>query len=121
MGTNLSKKLRRMGECHLAFWCPGCKEIHVISICNAWKWNGDAERPTFTPSILVKTGHYLTTHKNGDACWCTFAKEHPTVSAPKCTLCHSFITDGKIQFLGDCTHDLVGQTVDLPDIPSNTF
>jgi hypothetical protein len=26
-----------------------------------------------------------------------------------------FVTDGRIQFLGDCTHALAGQTVDLPD------
>ena len=25
------------------------------------------------------------------------------------------VTDGRIQFLGDCTHDLAGQTVDLDD------
>jgi len=31
-------------------------------------------------------------------------------------ICHSFITDGKIQFLSDCTHHLAGQTVDLNDI-----
>ena len=30
-------------------------------------------------------------------------------------VCHSFIRDGRIQFLGDCTHHLAGQTVDLPD------
>ena len=30
-------------------------------------------------------------------------------------ICHSFVTDGRIQFLGDCTHKLAGQTVDLPD------
>lgn len=30
-------------------------------------------------------------------------------------LCHSFVTDGKIQFLNDCFHSLKGQTVDLPD------
>jgi len=30
-------------------------------------------------------------------------------------VCHSFVTDGRIQFLGDCTHTLAGQTVDLPD------
>jgi len=32
-------------------------------------------------------------------------------------ICHSFIRDGKIQFLGDCTHALAGQTVDLPELP----
>jgi hypothetical protein len=30
-------------------------------------------------------------------------------------VCHSFVTDGKIQFLGDCTHALAGQTVELPE------
>lgn len=27
-----------------------------------------------------------------------------------------FLTDGKIQFLGDCFHDLKNQTVDMVDI-----
>lgn len=29
--------------------------------------------------------------------------------------CHSFITEGRIQHLGDCTSGLAGQAVDLPD------
>ena len=29
-------------------------------------------------------------------------------------VCHSFITDGRIQFLNDCTHALAGHTVPLP-------
>jgi hypothetical protein len=29
-------------------------------------------------------------------------------------VCHSFVTDGRIQFLGDCTHALANQTFDLP-------
>ena len=36
---------------------------------------------------------------------------------PKPLLCHSHVREGRIQFLSDCTHALVGQTVDLPDIP----
>jgi hypothetical protein len=36
----------------------------------------------------------------------------------KTFVCHSFVTDGRIQYLGDCTHAMAGQTVDLPDIPS---
>jgi hypothetical protein len=30
--------------------------------------------------------------------------------------CHSFITDGKIEFLSDCTHSLAGQTVELKPV-----
>jgi hypothetical protein len=31
-------------------------------------------------------------------------------------LCHTFVTDGQIQYLGDCTHALAGQTVDLQEM-----
>lgn len=33
--------------------------------------------------------------------------------------CHTFIRAGKIEFLGDCTHALAGQTVALPDWPDD--
>lgn len=35
--------------------------------------------------------------------------------APVPFVCHSFVVDGRIQFLGDCTHELVDKTVDIPD------
>jgi hypothetical protein len=35
--------------------------------------------------------------------------DNPTVE----TRCHLFIRNGKIQFLGDCTHELAGKTVDM--------
>lgn len=28
--------------------------------------------------------------------------------------CHSWVTEGRIEFLADCTHSMAGQTVDLP-------
>lgn len=34
-------------------------------------------------------------------------------------VCHSFVRAGKIEFLGDCTHALAGQTVALPDWPDD--
>ena len=84
----------------LGFYCPGCNSVHFITdkmtapeaIANGpWAFNNDFERPKVTPSILLSrnNGNYV---------------------------CHSFITDGKIQFLSDCTHHLKGQTVDLNDI-----
>jgi hypothetical protein len=33
--------------------------------------------------------------------------------------CHTFITDGRVQFLADCTHELARQTLDLPDLPAH--
>jgi hypothetical protein len=32
--------------------------------------------------------------------------------------CHLFLTDGRLQYLGDCTHALAGQTVPLPELPA---
>lgn len=82
----------------LFFDCPGCKMPHGISHGAGegprWSWNGDCEKPTVSPSILAR---------------------YPWGDPPADMVCHSFIADGKIQFLGDCTHELAGQTVDLPE------
>lgn len=82
------------------FKCPGCEcshEVRVVEKDNnerqTWEWNGSMESPTFKPSILCHFGNHQG-HK----------------------VCHSFVTDGKIQFLADCTHKLAGQTVDLPNV-----
>lgn len=74
------------------FYCPGCREIHNIN--TRWEFNGDYDKPTFSPSILVQ--------------W----DEGPMRRQMRC---HSFIRDGNIQFLTDCTHDLSGKTIPLPD------
>lgn len=117
--SRLSKVLRSAEGGGLLFWCPGCKCAHGIQTGAGpgprWGWNGNAEKPTFTPSVLVRSGHYVPGHEKGD-CWCTYYAEHPEEERDfECTVCHSFVTDGRIQFLGDCTHSLAGQTVDLPE------
>jgi hypothetical protein len=101
------------------FWCPGCDGAHLVYVGSGsgprWGYNDNPERPTFTPSVLVKSGHYISTHKPGDPCWCDYEARFGRPSPFKCSICHSFVTDGKIQFLPDCTHELAGKTVDLPD------
>ena len=82
------------GGMHYRFHCPGCHCTHffVVGGGRGWTWNGDAENPTVNPSILTENvEHYPATR------------------------CHSFIRDGKIQFLGDCQHELAGQTVELQE------
>jgi len=120
----ISKKLRSAQNGGLMFWCPGCIEIHAITTGpNGWTYNGNPEQPTFQPSVLVSNGHYASTFKPGEACWCTFnakrVAEGKEPSAFTCHRCHSFVIDGRIQFLGDSTHALAGQTVDLPDLPEH--
>lgn len=100
------------------FRCPGCEDVHQLTSA-IWTFNGDFEAPTVRASVLVTSGHYIQPRKEGARCWCTYNAEKEAKGekrAPfECYLCHSWITDGKIQFLDDCTHALVGQTVNLPD------
>ena len=65
-------------------------DVHPV-----WGWNQDMENPTFTPSILV----------NGNV-------EFVNPTAPRC---HTFVTDGWIDYLTDCTHGMKGTKVRLPD------
>jgi hypothetical protein len=115
-------KLRVIEGGSVAFWCPGCKEWHAVhvegSVHPVWSFNGNYNNPTFSPSVLVRSGHY-TGKEDIKNCWCTYYKEHPEEEVHfKCGICHSFVIKGKIQYLGDCTHELAGQTVDmvLPDL-----
>ncbi|ARS29093.1 DUF6527 family protein [Sphingomonas sp. KC8] len=117
----LSPILRQQASGRVAFWCPGCHEQHSIPVADThnpginWGYNSNPDSPTFTPSVLVRSGHYVPGH-DGGTCWCNWddKDEFPDL---QCRVCHSFVTDGRIQFLSDCTHALSGQTVDLPAWP----
>ena len=106
--------LRKLEGGRVAFWCPGCDMAHQVRIDpafgSAWGFNGDPDRPTFTPSVLVRGKRRLTDEEY------TRAMEGETVELDD-LICHSFVTDGRIQFLGDCTHALAGQTVEMPEWP----
>lgn len=101
-------RVRRV-EHGISFKCPGCGDTHYVPTegDHAWEWNGDLERPTIKPSVLVRSGHHAPHYKPGDECWC--GKDYGFI-------CHSGITNGTIFFAPDSTHALSGQTVDLPDI-----
>lgn len=88
----------------LMFFCPGCHEIHGVwtekpnELTGArWNWNGDMVKPSFTPSILV--------HGSDGA-------------LPRC---HSYVTNGTINYCPDSGHALAGQNVILPVNPLEQF
>lgn len=93
-------------------WCPGCNAQHEIdteapnSQGAMWKFDGNLESPTFSPSIHIKVNTP------------DMEQYQPDVAS---TVCHYFITAGNVVFCGDCTHALAGQTVPLPDIPDGVF
>lgn len=116
----LGSKLRTIEGGLIAFRCPGCKDVHHVAIADGpgrgWTFNGNGDAPTFRPSVLVTSGHFSAGWKPGAACWCTYNKDHPDDPASfTCGRCHSFVTDGRIEFLSDSTHELASQTVPLPD------
>jgi len=82
------------------FFCPGCKKYHGVWTTNRndnqaiWQFNGDINKPTVSPSLLVRFSY----------------------SDGSSAICHSFIREGKIEFLSDCTHELANQTIELPEI-----
>ena len=83
------------------FFCPGCGHTHTVNtqLGPRWSYNNDPVKPTFSPSIKVLV--QWSEHDPND----------------KDDICHSFVRDGKIQFLTDCTHEMVGKIVDIPDWP----
>lgn len=82
------------------FWCRGCETNHRYTTKLAkgangpcWGFNGNMERPTFTPSLLYNA-----------------TQADPARGLHRC---HLFLTDGQIRYLNDCTHGLAGKTVPL--------
>lgn len=86
----VSSKLRRTSQCFW-HWCPGCDAPHALFFDHGWTFNGNLDKPTFTPSF----GHNLG---RKDAC-------------------HIIVTDGVLNFQSDCWHELSGKSVPLIDWP----
>jgi hypothetical protein len=102
------------------FWCPGCKGAHGVwtNQPNArtgakWSFNGDMEKPTFDPSILVNGTKFTAKGERDYQAWREGNGPTPERFDSVNTVCHSFVRNGMIEFLGDCTHDLRGKTVPL--------
>lgn len=79
----------RPGGRLIVFDCPGCRYAHAFEVPR-WTWNGSLDKPTFSPSLIV--------------------------GPDSAARCHSFVREGRIEFLSDCHHALAGQTVDLPEV-----
>lgn len=89
------------GERGFMFDCPACGVGHSLRVDGGredaprWTFSGDEIRPTFSPSVLVRNLRRDGTERGR---------------------CHSYVQEGRIRFLNDCTHALAGQTVDLPEV-----
>ena len=83
-------------------FCPACKSLHTFNVNKQrpngarWSWDGNIDKPTFTPSMNIRLGPLL---------------------GGKMLICHYTLIKGVIKYMNDCTHKMRGQIVDLPPIP----
>ena len=75
--------------------CPGCNDLHAVTFDDWDVDTSDLDRPTVSPSILVRGG--------------------PSGSE---FVCHSFLRAGVWEFLSDSSHALAGQTVPMVPLPA---
>lgn len=65
-----------------------------------WQFNGDLENPSFQPSLL----NTLPEGTRSDG-----------TKRPR-KVCHLYVTNGVIEYCGDCTHPLSGLKVPMKEV-----
>jgi hypothetical protein len=115
MGESFMKVLN-LGRGVFMFECPGCGMTHFMytrfrNSSNAiWQFNGDIEKPTFHPSINYTAGYMIPRKLLRDDEYEYYKKKGFG------SRCHSYLRNGIMTFLNDCTHDKKGQKIELPEI-----
>ncbi len=92
-------------------WCPACNELHPLP--DGWAFNGDVDRPTFTPSFRHSEMQRVIVDGRWTGEWVRDAAGKPVPH-----ICHYILTAGQLHFCGDCTHEFAGKTVPLPPLPA---
>lgn len=82
----------------VVFYCPGCKRNHAVPYTNTrphtgglWFWDENQEQPTIEPSLRILTEANGPSH------------------------CHVVVTNGVLNYCGDCRHELAGKSVPMQD------
>lgn len=92
-----------------AHWCPACKTGHAFAtdVPNSngaiWTFDGNMDAPTFEPSMNITVNAKAHPHHQPDV---------------ETSVCHYFLRAGIITYLMDCTHEMRGMKVSLPDHPT---
>lgn len=129
----ISRFLRKGADGYL-FYCPACEGAHKFRVGGdgtrpQWTFSGDAERPSFAPSLLHYNGHRSWTEADGPP--------RRLIELPadkRIVICHLFVKTGEelvaskrkldadpgisyIDYCGDNPHKMNGQVVPLPELP----
>lgn len=91
-------------------WCPGCEEMHMIP--DSWRFDGNVDRPTFTPSVRITGKQSVIVAGKWTGEWVRDANDK---AVDYC--CHYILTAGTLNFCADSTHKLAGTAVPLPPLP----
>lgn len=88
--------LQHWGDGIYCFYCPACKELHDFNTKGhrRWVFNGNKEKPTFTPSLRV-------------------------YGRGRVTKCHLIMNDGMIEYMNDCPHFYAFRKIPMVPIPDD--
>jgi hypothetical protein len=103
-------KFMRRGADRYFHWCPACEEAHPLP--DRWTFNGNLDAPTFSPSFR-HTGKQIE-KINGK--W-TGEWVRDAAGKPLDWCCHYILTNGVLNFCGDCTHAMAGKSVPMVPWP----
>lgn len=108
----VSSKLRR-GLGGYTHWCPACEESHPLP--DSWRFDGNLESPTFTPSFKHEG---ILVEKDEQGRWTgDWVRDAAGKTIP--FVCHYILTNGILNYCGDCTHSYAGKSIPLPDLPEH--
>jgi len=94
-------KLTKKSVDYYSFYCEGCEHLHTYTVTEDgqnWIFNGDMDKPSFTPSLLNRNP--------------LIAVDGTVTERDRC---HLHVTDGMVIHCSDCTHKLAGLTVELKE------
>lgn len=105
----VSPLLRKTVTGH-AHWCPACEQIHILPD-RGWTFNGDVNKPTFSPSFKHSGLRCANVNGRWNGEW-----HRNSDGSPADGTCHYIITDGRIQFCSDSWHGR-SDIVSMPLLP----
>lgn len=111
--NQVSPVLRSAGNGRYFHWCPACEEMHQIYSVSGWTFDGNLQKPTFSPSFK----HGGLRCKNIDGRW-TGEYVRDDHGKPADGTCHYIITGGMIQFCPDSWHKR-SDIIAMPTIPQH--
>lgn len=88
------------------YWeCPAqnCGLVRIpVEGDRKWTWNGNLDKPTLAPSVRITWDFGVAPNRVSNCC-------------------HFNVTDGQIVFHDDCTHELKGKTLAMPDLTEDVL